>query len=88
MNPYHSALLSPLNYFKHSWEVQGNVDTSGNLILTADKLPVLHDTVMNACDSTDGADDGLLLGPRTCTFDPAILQCPNDVNAANCLTEA
>jgi Tannase and feruloyl esterase len=83
-----AAILSPLNYFKHSWDAQINLDANGKSILTVSKLPVLHDAVMKACDSLDGVADGLLLNPRACTFDPGTLQCPSDVDGANCLTKA
>jgi len=83
-----TAILSPLNYFKHSWEVQANLDASGKSILTIGKLSVLHNAVMKACDNLDGAADGLLLDPRACTFNTTTLQCPNDVDTANCLTKA
>jgi tannase/feruloyl esterase len=83
-----AAILSPLNYYKHSWDVQTNFDASGKPILTVSKLQVLHNAVMKACDILDGAADGLLLDPRACSFEPATLQCPNDVDAASCLTKA
>jgi hypothetical protein len=84
-----AAILSPLNYFKHSWEIQTNFDASGKSMLTVNKLAVLHNAVIKACDSFDGASDGLLLDPRACTFDPATPKCPNDIDATNiCLTKA
>jgi len=82
-----AAILSPLNYFKHSWDAQINLDSRGKSILDVNKLPVLHNAVMKTCDSLDGATDGLLLEPRVCTFDPTTLQCPNDIDAPNCLTK-
>lgn len=83
-----AAILSPLNYFKHSWEIQSNFDATGKSILTTNKLAVLHNAVMKACDRLDGATDGLLLDPRACSFDQASLQCPNDIDAVNCLPKA
>jgi hypothetical protein len=84
-----AAILWPLNYLKDSWEIQSNFDGSGKSILTANELTVLHNVVMKACDSSDGATDGLLLDACACSFDPATLQCPNDVDdAKNCLTKA
>jgi len=86
-----AAILSPLNYFKHSWDVKSNLDISVKLILTAGKMPALHNAVMRACDGLEGAADGmLLLDPRALAFDPAALQCPSDSEAAaaNCLTKA
>jgi hypothetical protein len=83
-----AAILSPLNYFKHSWDAQINLDSNNKSILTISKLPVLHNAVMKACDKLDGAADGLLVDPRTCSFDPTTLQCPNDIDSTTCLTRA
>jgi feruloyl esterase len=39
---------------------------------------LLHRAVVNACDTLDGVEDGLLEDPTRCTFDPAVLQCQNN----------
>jgi len=70
------------------WTEIANHDKAGHPILSIDKLPLLHDAVTQACDGGDGLHDGLIADPRTCHWDPATLQCPNDVPAANCLTHA
>ncbi len=49
------------------------------------KLAVLNAGVVAACDANDGVVDGVVNDPRTCTFDPAVLQCTG-ADAANCLT--
>jgi feruloyl esterase len=58
-------------------------DASARLDTTARQL--LHDRVLAECDGLDGVNDGLLEDPRTCTMDPAVLQCRAD-QAAACLT--
>jgi feruloyl esterase len=57
----------------------------GVAILPAAKLTVLHDAVLNKCDTLDGVKDGLLENPLKCTFDPKELACKAG-DAANCLT--
>ncbi|MBV9782964.1 MAG: tannase/feruloyl esterase family alpha/beta hydrolase [Acidisphaera sp.] len=63
-------------------------------ILPATKLPVLTHAVIAVCQAQNGARDGglssdnFLNDPRDCNFDPSILQCPNNVDAPDCLTTA
>ncbi|GIJ54935.1 tannase/feruloyl esterase family alpha/beta hydrolase [Virgisporangium aurantiacum] len=73
------------NTFHHAWNVLANKDASGNYILLADKLPLVHAAVLRACDGIDGLTDGLIDDPRLCRFDPASLVC---ADTATCLTPA
>jgi feruloyl esterase len=43
--------------------------------IPADKLQVLHEAVLKACDLQDGLVDGLIGNPFACKFDPAALLC-------------
>src|SRR5438552_13413371 len=43
-------------------------------VLTRDKLSLLHQAVLAACDSPDAI--GLLDNPRQCGFEPEALRCP------------
>jgi feruloyl esterase len=52
-----------------------------------EKLQVITDAVLAACDSMDGVKDGLLGDPRRCNFDPKTIQCPGP-EGPNCLTAA
>jgi hypothetical protein len=49
------------------------------------KLKLLQDAAIAQCDAKDGVKDGVLDDPRTCGFDPAVLQCKAGDNAS-CLT--
>lgn len=51
-------------------------------------LELIHGAVMKACDARDGAADGVLRDPRTCDFDPGVLQCARGASGASCLTPA
>nr|WP_291414919.1 tannase/feruloyl esterase family alpha/beta hydrolase [Actinophytocola sp.] len=68
------------------WIAVVNADSAGRQILGEDKLRLLHDSVMAACDTTDGLEDGLIQEPRDCTFDPAALRCRGA--DSGCLTAA
>jgi feruloyl esterase len=49
----------------------------------------LQAAAVAACDTLDGAKDGLITDPRRCKFDPATLLCPeNPPDANKCLTPA
>jgi hypothetical protein len=65
-----------------------NQDADGNYILLADKLPLIHQAVLAACDGIDGLTDGLIDDPRACQFDPATLICRTGQDASTCLSPA
>ncbi len=52
-----------------------------------EKYPALHEAVLNACDTLDGAKDGVIENPRACKFDPKVLECKG-ADGASCLTPA
>ncbi|MGA9911208.1 MAG: tannase/feruloyl esterase family alpha/beta hydrolase [Paraburkholderia sp.] len=80
------------NSLYHGWSVESNSTTgtsTGNAVLYADKVAVLHKAVVAACGGQPGVPDGLLADPRMCNFDPASIQCPNGAtNTSSCLTAA
>ncbi len=71
-----------------TWLARSNTGADGKPILTAAKLPALHEAVLAACDRLDGLADGQLDDPRACHFDPAVLTCPAGTDAPSCLTPA
>jgi feruloyl esterase len=76
------------NTFYHAWNARMNAGADGHAILTADKLPILHKAVLDACDEIDGLKDGLISNPAACTFDPAVTICKEGQYPASCLTPA
>ncbi|MET8853234.1 tannase/feruloyl esterase family alpha/beta hydrolase [Amycolatopsis sp. NPDC004625] len=78
---------SPLLGEYQTWLARANTAADGTPILTAAKLPALHNAVLAACDRLDGLADGQLDDPRACRFDPATLTCPGPDTPA-CLTPA
>lgn len=49
------------------------------------KLKLLQDAAIAQCDARDGLKDGVIDDPRTCRFDPAVLQCKAG-DGPSCLT--
>lgn len=49
------------------------------------KYPMVHKAVLDACDSLDGLQDGLIDDPTHCHFDPKVLECKQG-DAPTCLT--
>lgn len=76
------------NALYHSWMAISNTDKNGKAIITADRLPLIHNAVLNACDSLDGQKDGLISDPQACHFNPQVLQCSSqpDVPQSGCLS--
>jgi feruloyl esterase len=54
--------------------------------IPAAKYPVIHAAVLEACDALDGVKDGVIENPRSCTFDPQVLECKG-ADTASCLTK-
>jgi hypothetical protein len=66
------------------WFARANTDSEGHQILSSEKLPALHAAVMKACANSHG----VIVDPRTCTFNPASIQCPTGTDEVTCLTPA
>jgi feruloyl esterase len=78
------------NFWTHQMASEvwnGAVTSSPATNLPKEKLQLLQDAAVNACDSLDGAADGLVSDPTRCHFDPGTLQCPG-ADAPTCLTAA
>jgi feruloyl esterase len=56
-------------------------------ILPSQKLALVGNAVLAACDVKDGVKDGIVSDPESCAFDPSSLKC-TDSNTENCLTAA
>jgi feruloyl esterase len=72
--------------FGQIWFAQALAEVAG--ALPREKLTLVHDAVLNACDGLDGAKDGVLENPLACTFDPKVLACKAGADPASCLTDA
>jgi len=55
--------------------------------IPAEKLSMVHDAVLAACDARDGVKDGVIDNPLACDFDPSVLAC-KDADGPSCLTSA
>jgi feruloyl esterase len=55
--------------------------------LTSAKTRLVHEAVLAACDARDGVKDGVVDDPKTCSFNPAMLQCKG-ADDGSCLTPA
>ena len=53
--------------------------------LSPEKITLVTDAVLNACDAGDGVRDSIVSNPLACSFDPAVLACKSG-DAASCLT--
>lgn len=70
---------APVNRFTHLhmgqlWTAHATLKKPG-AVLAREDLTLVNDTVLEACDAADGVKDGFLTDPRTCSFDPGVLQC-------------
>jgi len=65
----------------------GVVTSSPDTTLPKEKLQLVQDRAIAACDLLDGAADGLVSNPLKCRFDPGTLQC-SGADSPNCLTKS
>jgi len=63
--------------------IQRNMGAGG---LGVDKLGLLKETAIAACDVHDGVTDRVITDPGTCSFDPASLTCESG-QSGQCLSE-
>ncbi len=64
----------------------GVVSSTPETNLPAEKLQLVQDAAIAACDARDGAADGLIFDPQHCHFDPKKLLCKAGDDQAKCLT--
>ncbi len=76
------------NTFYHGWNARTNTGADGKPILTADKLPILHQAIVAKCDAGDGLKDGIISDPIACHFDPSVTLCKPGQDVSTCLTSA
>ncbi|MET8987793.1 tannase/feruloyl esterase family alpha/beta hydrolase [Nonomuraea wenchangensis] len=69
------------------WTADANTTPDGSQILGVDKVQLLHQKVLETCDTADGLQDGQVDDPRKCSFDSASLRCTAGPQA-DCLTDA
>jgi feruloyl esterase len=92
-NDYDGILAgAPANYWTHLMAAQlwyglaTRTDPATNLESPINKLQLIHDAVLQACDANDGVRDGVIENPLTCKFDPRVLACKGADSPA-CLTD-
>jgi feruloyl esterase len=56
--------------------------------LPVEKLPLIREAALAACDADDGVADRVIADPRTCRFDPRDLVCEAGGDQSQCLTPA
>ena len=57
------------------WSQRALSDVDRRPLFSRTEIEALHQAVISRCDMIDGIKDGVLEDPRTCDFDPALLQC-------------
>jgi hypothetical protein len=74
------------NGIYNTWNIVQNSRPDGSSILTDDKLPIIHQAVLNQCDAADGVKDGLISDPFNCHPDLTVIQCKEGQDPSGCLT--
>ena len=78
------------NYWTHQMASEvwnGVVTSTPETALPKEKLQLLQNASLKACDALDGAEDGIVSDPAKCHFDPKTLQCAG-ADGPMCLTAA
>jgi feruloyl esterase len=67
--------------------VAKTLETNEAARLPQAQAQMLHRAAVNACDANDGLKDGLIDDPRSCKFDPGVLECRGE-DQSSCLSKA
>lgn len=57
------------------WSARANVGPDGNPILDANDVALVGAAVQDACDASDGVEDGVVADPSACPWRPQTLAC-------------
>jgi feruloyl esterase len=69
-----------------AWNVHvGKLAADPMHAIPASKYPMIHQAVLNACDASDGLQDGQISDPSSCRFDFRALACTSG-DSSSCLT--
>ena len=74
------------NGIYNTWNMVLNARPDGSGILHNDKLPLIHQAVLDQCDAADGLKDGLVSDPYNCHPDLSVLKCKEGQDPATCLS--
>lgn len=74
------------NGLYYAWNIVTNTGADGNPVITADKLPVLHQAVLDECDLADGLKDGIISDPFNCHPGLSAAECTPGRDPSSCLT--
>ena len=81
-----AKFISPIESYKRVASIFANDPSS---VLNAAKLSLLNSSLLTACDSLDGAADGIISDVQACHFDVSTLRCPSGTDEGNsCLSDA
>lgn len=72
----------------YAWNILTNTGADGKPIITADKLPLIHQAVLEQCDAADGLKDGIISDPLNCHPNLSAIECKSGQEAASCLSPA
>jgi hypothetical protein len=74
------------NGIYNTWNMVLNARPDGSAILHNDKLPLIHQTVLDQCDASDGLKDGLISDPFNCHPNLSVIQCKPGQDPTACLS--
>ena len=74
------------NGLYEAWNIRTNTRADGSLIITSDKLPILHQAVLGECDTLDGIKDGIISDPLNCHPKLTEVVCKPGQDTSSCLT--
>jgi feruloyl esterase len=77
----------PANMRRNAWALWLAIQTFKDpaAVIPAEKYPMIHRAVLEACDANDGVIDGLINDPESCHVDFKRLEC-TAANGPDCLT--
>lgn len=70
------------------WSGRANLDDARVPILSVEQVAAVHQSVIAACDSSDGLTDDIIEDPRRCDWEAAVPKCSGSDAGVDCLSVA
>lgn len=86
-----TGYVAPQNYtgrntYAAAWFAQAFSDGQGGSVLNADAAETVHKSVLDHCGAQDGVEEGLVIDPPSCKWQPEMIACAAGRDGADCLS--
>ena len=73
------------NTYAAAWFAQAFSDGNRGSVLNAVAAQAIHKSVLEHCGAQDGVDEGIVIDPPSCTWQPEMIACASGHEGSDCL---